>query len=508
MRGRQHRATNSGSDFGSNNTITCSLALTVTLKTADTSKITLSGLLNTAGPSAPAIPLAYLTAQHAFGSHGVWSRATGVLVLTLSSDVQRGNLYIFSFSITNPSTGQVAASVSVAASGTFSMVAQTVAGDSVNATAETGTVAGEAKPLRIYPPTFMIANIGQSTPFPYATNNITVTLASNVPLTGSPDEFLLLGGLKGSATPDDSALRIQVSSPAAALLPAAATWDGDVDRDMIEGGFLGIELFNTTVIAPGQLIVFSFSLTNPSAAQEAQLVTATWSGSSGFVARIANADTSSILPLPGSVAGDAQVLKVYAPGFVSKLIRQTSILPGGLNTIHVSLASNVPLSGDHHTEITIGGIVGSTTGLDALWNYIPNQLPLKYESGSVNSAGIFGPNASWTRETGQLYLAMQAGTTLAAGQMCGFSFQLRNPDSVNAKSSSLYIISSSTWSAARFPLVDMEVLSSMALNDTGSVPGDAVPLRVQSPAFMLASVRQLTTFPGKCACQCLIAVIC
>jgi hypothetical protein len=476
----------------------------VTLKTVDTSKITLSGLLNTAGPSAPAIPLAYLTAQHAFGSHGVWSRATGSVVLTLTSDVQRGTLHIFSFSLTNPSTGQVAASVSVAASGSFNMAAQAVAGDPVNATAETGTVAGDAKPLRVYPPTFMIAKIGQSTPFPSAANNITVTLASNVPLTGSPDEFLLLGGLKGSATPDDSALRIQVSRPASALFPAAATWDGDVDRDMIGGGFLGIELFNTTVIAPGQFIVFSFSLTNPSAAQEAQLVTATWSGTSGFVARIADADTSSILPLPGSVAGDAQVLKVYTPGFVSKLIRQTSVLPGGLNTIHVSLASNVPLSGDHHTEITIGGIVGSTTGLDALWNYIPNQLPLKY---SAHSAGIFGPNASWTRETGQLFLAIQAGATLAAGQMCGFSFQLRNPDSVNAESSSLYILSSSTWSRAQFPLVAMEVLSSMALNDTGSVPGDAVPLRVQPPAFMLASVRQLTTFPGTCACQCLMVVI-
>jgi hypothetical protein len=417
--------------------------------------------------------------------------------------VQRGTLHIFSFSLTNPSTGQVAASVSVAASGSFNMAAQAVAGDPVNATTETGTVAGDAKPLRVYPPTFMIAKVGQSTPFPSAANNITVTLASNVPLAGSPDDFLLLGGLKGSVTPDDSALRIQVSRPAAALFPAAATWDGDVDRDMIGGGFLGIELFNTTVIAPGQFIVFSFSLTNPSAAQEAQLVTATWSGSSGFVARIADADTISILPLPGSVAGDAQVLKVYTPGFVSKLIRQTSVLPGGLNTIHVSLASNVPLSGDHHTEITIGGIVGSTTGLDALWNYIPNQLPLKYS----DSAGIFGPNASWTRETGQLYLAMQAGATLAAGQMCGFSFQLRNPDSVNAKSSSLYILSSSTWSRARFPLVAMDVLSSMALNDTGSVPGDAVPLGVQPPAFMLASVRQLTTFPGTCACQCLMVVI-
>jgi hypothetical protein len=491
-------------DFGSNNTITCSLALTVTLKTADTSKLTLSGLLNAAGPSAPAMPLAYLTAQHAFGSHGVWSRAAGSLVLTLASDVQRGTLHIFSFSLTNPSTGQVAASVSVAATGTFSMPAQAVAGDSVNATGETGTVAGDAVPLRVYPPTFMIAKIGQSTPFPSATNNITVTLAANVPLTGSPDEFLLLGGLKGSLTPDDSALRIQVSSPAAALFPAAATWDGDVDRDMIGGGFLGIELLNTTVIAAGELMVFSFSLTNPFAAQDAQVVTATWSGSSGFVARIADADTSSILPFPRSVAGDAGVLKVYAPAFVSKLIRQTSVLPGDLNTIHVALASNVPLSADHHTEITIGGIVGSHTGLDALWNHMPNQLPLKY---SAHSAGVFGPNASWTRETGQLYLAMLAGATLAAGETCAFSFQLRNPHRLNAASTSLYILSSSTSSLARFPLVAMEVLSSMPLNVTGSVPGDAVPLRVQSPAFMLASVRQLTTFPGTCACQCLMVVI-
>ena len=398
-----------------------------------------------------------------------------------------------SFSLINPSTGQAAASLSVAASGTFSITAQPVAGDSVNATAEMGTVAGDAQPLRVYSPTFILANIGQSTPFPSATNVITVTLASTVLLRGSPDEFILLGGLKGSATADDSALSIQVSSPTAVPFPTVATWDGDVGGDMIGGGFLGVELFNTTVIAPGQHITFSFSLTNPSAAQEAQTVTATWSGISGFGAKIADADANSILPLPGSVTGDARVLKVYDPAFVAKAIVQTSVLPWALNTIHVSLASNVPLSGAYHTKITIGGLVGSSTGLDAQWNVIPNQLQLTY---SAQSAAVFGPNASWTRETGQVYLALHAGATLAAGQMCAFSFQLGNPGRANAESSNLYILASSTWSPAQLPLVSMDVASSLTSQVTGSVPGDAVPLRVQSPAFMLSSIRQSTTFPG------------
>ena len=46
-----------------------------------------------------------------------------------------------------------------------------------------GTVnKGDASPLKVYGPGFLIADIGQSTPYPGAMNTITVTIASSVDL--------------------------------------------------------------------------------------------------------------------------------------------------------------------------------------------------------------------------------------------------------------------------------------------------------------------------------------
>ena len=392
----------------------------------------------------------------------------------------------------NPSSELSGASVSVSASGTVTITAQAMIPDTLNATLQPGTVAGDAVPLKVYPAVFLVRSIVQSTPYPSATNVLTVSLASTVPLIGSYDEAILLAGLYGSLTPDDTSLAISTASPS--LFSPTAVWDSDLGESFGGGAFLGVEIKNTSLVAAGEILTFSFSLLNPSSPQAAQQITVTWTGTPGFMAKTMAVESARILPLPGSVAGDATPLKVDAPAFSLKSIRQTTPFPWAMNDIHVTLACNVVLSGDVQTEVTISGILGSSNGQDALVGVFPHLLPLTYSTGSQS---IFGANASWTRETGMLRLRLHAGAMLGAGQVCAFSFQLLNPGIANTESAGIYIISSSSSVLQQIPMTLMDTMALVLLNFTGSVAGDALPLRVQSPAFTLARFQQSTTFPGQ-----------
>ena len=476
----------------SNNTITVSLALTVSLKTSDSSCITLSGLVNTQGPSGPSLPITYLSAHNVFGPQAIWNRVAGTLKLTLVSDLGPGSLLIFSFIVTNPSSEQLAASVSIAASGTAAIAAQGMTADSENATSETATVRGDAAPLRIYATTFITRNIGQSTPYPSAVNRLTVTLASTVQLRGAPQDMILFKGLKGSTTPDD--ISMPIGRHIASKLAATATWDGDIGElsGGVSQGLLAVELHNTSIVEPGESIIFSFILLNPSSAQVAQKVTVTWTGISGFVAQDMSPDNTANQSHPGSVAGDQAPLKIQSSAFVVKSIRQSSVFPWAINVIYVSIVANVELTGNTQAALTISGLLSSTTGQDASFDTY-NTLSLTYSAGSPS---IFGLNGSWTRETGQLLLQMVPAASHSAGQTCAFSFELRNPGKNNHESASISIRSSSSSALLRLPVVAMDMMPLALLNFTGSVGGDALPLRVKSPSFILARFHQSTTYPG------------
>jgi len=134
----------------------------------------------------------------------------------------------------------------------------------------------------------------------------------------------------------------------------------------------------------------------------------------------------------------------------------------------------------------------STTGQNASFDTY-NTLSLTYSTGSPS---IFGLNGSWTRETGQLLLQMVPAASHSAGQICAFSFELRNPGKANDESASISIRSSSSSALLRLPVVAMDMMPLALLNFTGSVGGDALPLRVKSPSFLLARFHQSTTYPG------------
>ena len=142
----------------SNNTITVSLALTVSFKATDVATITISGLASAAGPAASTIPVQHVSGQNVLGSSAAWSKSAGTLQLIVSSDWSRGTVSVFAFTLVNPASEQSAASLSIAANwgGTYSIAFAAMDSDTVNATAQTATVAGDAAPLKVYNPTFIL----------------------------------------------------------------------------------------------------------------------------------------------------------------------------------------------------------------------------------------------------------------------------------------------------------------------------------------------------------------
>ena len=125
----------------------------------------------------------------------------------------------------------------IAASGTIAMAPESFV-FSINSTSETGTVAGDAAPLKVYQPFFIVAKISQSCPYPSAQNVLSVTLPATILLKGQGDKYILLSGLRGSKTRDNVAMPI--SRPSSSPLSGTGLWVGDADNPMGRGGFWGL----------------------------------------------------------------------------------------------------------------------------------------------------------------------------------------------------------------------------------------------------------------------------
>lgn len=130
----------------------------MSLKAADYPIVTISGLGTAAGPAASALPIRHVSGQQVLKSQATWSKSTGTLQLLVESDWDRGTVSAFSFAVVNPASQQSAATLSIGVSwgGTYSIAPAVLESDTVNATTETGTAAGDAAPLKVYDPTFIV----------------------------------------------------------------------------------------------------------------------------------------------------------------------------------------------------------------------------------------------------------------------------------------------------------------------------------------------------------------
>jgi len=151
------------------------------------------------------------------------------------------------------------------------------------------------------------------------------------------------------------------------------------------------------VVKPLEVFVryqFSFNVTNPSYSQNPLLI---------FVAAAGlNFSIAQTLVSPGS--GDAAAL--YVSGFLMQVILQSNPSQGALNTIQISLESNI----DFYGNITVSGLQGSSTSSQLL---------------ALSSIGNKISNvASWSQAEG---IVVVTAYGLLKNVTYSFSFDLVNP---------------------------------------------------------------------------------
>ena len=214
---------------------------------------------------------------------------------------------------------------------------------------------GDASPLKVYAVGFVIAYIGQSTPYPAATSAITITMVSNIDLTNTDSSAVTILGLDGSATTSGTlTVSDKDSSGAATVFGGQGAWDGP-------NGKMTLTVASGQTLVAGTTYKLSFDLVNPSSArnssQNVPMIQA--SGSATLPLQVMQEDIWTIPNVLRARIGDATPLKVDTPAFILRDISQYSVSPGVENTIYVTISSNVDMSAG--SSITVAGFNGSTT---------------------------------------------------------------------------------------------------------------------------------------------------
>jgi hypothetical protein len=272
-----------------------------------------------------------------------------------------GTAYVFSVQLTNDFSHQ-SSPVEIIATSTSNYVVsvdtQYMDNDNQVATADYNTykaIAGDLNPMKIRVVSWEVKNIGQSSPYPCASNSITTTLQPSVPLFQSCVPTFSLTGLQGAKTP--SGAIALTSIPSNSVLQTAADWTQT-------SGTLVVKLISDLdPMVAGQSYVFSFDVVNGISDQ-------------AFPVSIAVDQTiltvkSDLVPdmsVPGSsydiyqpTAGDLVPMYIRKVEWSVRNIGQTSPYPCAVNTIKTTLRPSVPIFQSCLSAFTLSGLVGSAT---------------------------------------------------------------------------------------------------------------------------------------------------
>jgi len=108
--------------------------------------------------------------------------------------------------------------------------------------------------------------------------------------------------------------------------------------------------------------VFALAMENSKTASDCKTVTLTASGPDISQTVTMNSPAYQRALIDGEMDGDACPLKVYEPGFLTKIISSSNIVSDSANNLLVTLRSNVDLASDasFKSTITISGLTGSS----------------------------------------------------------------------------------------------------------------------------------------------------
>jgi len=431
-----------------------------------------------------------------------WDSEYKKLTLRVSTQVPAGQLTKFSFVLQNPNCSQPSQAVCVRASRISTSCLDCSLGQCVTLTrqsmdrdfvtilgygalgnrnhgssayysssavvtyAEQPPQAGDAAPLLVYAPKFVVSNITQDNPYPGGQNVITATISTSVPLV--VDSIITISGLAGSVTNTDPKFNLTSHS---SVFASMAPWTNS--------GTLRIKVTSDTIA--GEIYSVSFTVKNPDCAQSAPPVHIEASPicfpKTQMTSYVANMATPSHLSGIWSVtAMESSPLFVRGPSFLVKEVWQTKPFGNALNTIYVKFASNVDIIAG--TKLTISGLVGAV-------DYGSDLTVSETGSSVLSSSG------TWNNATGTLDVAFSAKSV--AGTNYTISFVVKNPSCCNVQQPNIKI----DCSVQCWVPVDAHVVTKKGL--LSSVPEgqdlESAPLKLRCPIWRQGSISQATDFP-------------
>jgi hypothetical protein len=373
----------------------------------------------------------------------------GTLKLTINQGymLAEGVVCVISFEITNPSAAQEAAAVTIAASsGTGSENYPSAELTTDPSSADRYGVTDGGKPMKVVVPSFIAKSIGQSNPVASGLNNITVTIQTNINLNHSSS--LTVSGLNGA--PDNPSLALNSVAHSAADLFGGGMTQG---TGTMKEGTLTLMVFTCQTVAAGTQYIFSFAITNPSAAQEAAAVSIASTIKDGN--RTLGSYLQVAMDLPNAmllgVTNGANPIRVVVPAFLTRKVGQSYPWPGGKNKVTITLRSNVDLVASDNATVTISGF--SNAVASTLINLTGTEGHFLFSDGVTPATG------SWNFRA--LSLKIDTNKVIRAGKTYVFGFEILTSATQAAASRVLIAAASGTtftipWSVMTAAMTAMD----------------------------------------------------
>ena len=405
----------------------------------------------------------------------MWQQDLGTLVLLVMGDMQAGQAYVFSFTLTAYSIATSLLSVSATGSATIGPQPLRNASQAPSPVPDSTTAGQGAVSQAGNDSAWRLKQIQQSSPYPNAPNDITINVSTFADLSGAGACAITVVGLAGTQTPSTPALQLTYpdwASASEAIFGQSGQWDSS--------GVLSLRVAPGLTLRAGRSYAVTFQVLNPGGARGAAAAVSV--GASG-------SPQLGFARMEGG-AGLRAPLAVLDPGFAVRRLGQSTPWPGAQNTITCTLAAAGPLQSG--AVLLLMGLVGSATGDTTALVISTATLP-----------GTQGPalsgTATWRQAAGAL--AVQVARNTAIGEEVVFAFQLTNP---GVGQSPPAPILAAAWPSGGGPAPSdamaagpwavppqaVDADGGAPASVPGAAPGDASPLRVYSPGFPVASVSQ------------------
>ena len=311
-------------------------------------------------------------------------------------------------------------------------------------------VAHGSAPLEIADVKFLGKNISQSTPLSGKDNMITVGISTRFTVLSSFSPEITITGLLGS-----SFVGLTSTCDTAGWQVSYVSWNGTT-------GELVVDLCEGSDMVADEAFEFSFSVINSVEEQSATPVLISMS-SAQFPKFLASEMSRPGLTIAG-IQSFTDPPRVVVPGLLGKTVRQSRPFSGAVNTITMTLRSNV---GRNDEDVSVC----------CFNNSIAEEGLIAYQSDGTPCQG-----ATWNAASFQIDFH---GCTMLAGEAVTLSFAVVNPPT-NQQSPAIRI-----WTALQNEWETMDKPGGGGLTAYG-VEGFNDPMRVLVPEFLEAVIGQST----------------